>query len=282
MSLFRLSKVARNERAAHEAINHAFAKARNRDLLTPSDKRMLRKSRSSEMFAVNHYSRIHWAEILCSELSDRFSFNVRGFHGKRLFFCTLVDVSCIRDVDTSLDPLDLFEMKRYLRQALNGHDYIGVIEPAFYANLQEGCYTNMRCVSWHLHVLVWGISKNDADRLQSFHNASGRYRSLVPGVKPVHASLVYQGRLARTVRYMLKSPTVASRVTRYDHRRDGLLHVDHRGQLKPYFKQGQSAARPGERIRIFNVMKRLRLPDLSLSGGNGRALLRSAKRQART
>ena len=57
MSLFRLSKIGRNERAAYQVMNHAFANARNRDLLRPSDKQISRKHRSSEMFAVNHYSR---------------------------------------------------------------------------------------------------------------------------------------------------------------------------------------------------------------------------------
>jgi hypothetical protein len=86
-----------------------------------------------------------------------------------------------------------------------------MIEPAYYVNLQQGIYPQRRCISWHLHALVWGISQRKLRALLRALQASGRYVAVVPGLKAVDVREVQPGDLPTVVGYILKSPRSAYR-----------------------------------------------------------------------
>jgi hypothetical protein len=107
---------------------------------------------------------------------------------------------------------------------------------------------------------------------------SERKESLSQSLKDLKA---LQGDLPKVLGYLLKSPSVAYRVSRTDMQQpngDWLLTDD--GEVKAKFFQHKAALRPGERIQLFHAMKNHYLDQLALAGGQGRPLLAEAKRLA--
>jgi hypothetical protein len=96
-------------------------------------------------------------------------------HNQPIFLVTLVDRSCVTSVSAA--DVDIEAIKIRLRYGPVGS--FGLIEPAYYANLEEAL-PQRRCISWHLHALVWG-SANASSALCFALQASGRYAALVPG-----------------------------------------------------------------------------------------------------
>jgi hypothetical protein len=65
-------------------------------------------------------------------------------HNQPIFFVTLVDMCCATALSADID---LEDIKRRLRVGLRGLSYIGVVEPAFYTNLQVGVrFAGKRCL----------------------------------------------------------------------------------------------------------------------------------------
>jgi hypothetical protein len=79
---------------------------------------------------------------------------------------------------------------------------------------------------------------------------------------------------------MLKSPWSAYRVTKYRADKDGNMHRGAHGEERPFYLQGKSKLRPGERITLFHTLKPFYLDKLAVSGVQGAPLLARAKRFA--
>ena len=100
--------------------------------------------------------------------------------------------SCVTSVSAA--AVDIAAIKIRLRYGLRGLSFFGLIEPAYYANLEEGIYPQRRCISWHLHALVWGISQRKLRALLRALQAAGRYVAVVPGLKAVDVRAGSAGR----------------------------------------------------------------------------------------
>jgi hypothetical protein len=134
---------------------------------------------------------------------------------------------------------------------------------------------------WHLHALVWGISRKALSALLRDLEASGRYIAIAEGFKGVLAKRIKQGELPRVVGYLLKSPSWAYRLSRLEKKGpDGEIQTDIDGQPLTAYRQGKSKLRPGERITLFHTMKNHYLDKLAVAGGDGVRLLARAKRRA--
>ncbi|WWP78070.1 hypothetical protein V5279_36085 [Bradyrhizobium sp. 26S5] len=183
----------------------------------------------------------------------------------------------------SLTQEDLSRIKDRLRYGLRGLHYFAVVEPALYLNWKIAYQRDEKkqCVSWHLHGLVWGISKSRMQKRLRELRREGWYERLERGLRPTHVKVVQLGRLPRTVGYLLKSPISAYRVSAVDWIRDGKSVVDKNGVVQRKFKQTKSELRPGERLTLYFTMRHLYLDELALAGGEGRGLLAAAKRAAR-
>ena len=177
--------------------------------------------------------------------------------------------------------VDIESIKQRLRSGLSGRHYLGVVEPAYYVNLQHGRFAEPRCMFWHLHALVWGISRKNLSALLRELEASGRYIAIAEGFNGVRAKKIKQGDLPTVAGYMLKSPRSAYRLSRPEEKGpDGEVQTDINGQPLTYYMQSQSELRPGERITLFHTMKSHYLDQLAVAGGDGVGLLARAKRRA--
>jgi hypothetical protein len=233
-----------------------------------------------DLWVVNYWSRKIWGEAFCREVSAVLCDEDHSCR-QQVHFVTLVDISCATDVTgPEVDPTFL---KRRLRAGLTGLNYIGVIEPSYYTNLQAGVrFNGKRCIFWHQHALVWGTPEKKLRKLISSLEKAGRYRSIAPGLRATDVRRIKPSELPETVGYMLKAPANAYRVSLVD-RTDklGRTLINENGEVLQGFKQGKSQLRPGERVNLFRAMRHLFLDDLIVAGGNGVALAARIKRIAR-
>jgi hypothetical protein len=265
------------------ALQQAFEESRKRHTLSRGDRELPTPRFRDDLLAVNSFSRRIWGESLSNEISRLFCDGGDGTtHNRDVFFVSLVDVRCARSSTHRLAEKDLDFIKNRLRSGLRGYSYLGMVEPAYYVNLQHGVrYEGKRCMFWHLHALVWGVPLKDLRKRLRKLVKEGRYLAIADGLDATHIRKIKQGRLARHVAYLVKSPCRTYRVSVRDRMDDaGQPVVDAEGVVPQQFKQGKSRLRHGDRIVLFHAMKHLYLDRLAAAGGEGARLLRDAKRVA--
>lgn len=278
MKFFNETKIRAMARRHRSILMDAFDGARSGGRVTQSDRELIKPGECNVLGAMNGYSRIAWGKAVCQELACKFSLSDKNKHTGKVYLVTLADISCATKVDIADISLDF--IRRKLPLGLRGVSYLGMIEPAYYVNLQAGVrFTGTRCLYWHLHALVWGVTAKDIKTLVERLNGSANYLAIAPGLKGVHRKLIKQGDLPKVVGYILKPPVNGYRISRRDIERDGELLVDQNGEIQAKFKQGKSKLRPGERVALFHVMKDMRLDKLAVAGGQGVPLLARAKRR---
>jgi hypothetical protein len=278
-SLFSQTGIENDARNAASMLRYAFANAKNRHTVTACDKHRSSGNNRFSFSAVNPHSRMLWGEAVWNEISRYFCDDPdEPDHNQRLYFVTLIDLKCVTKVDAQ--DVSIAYIIRRLRLGLRGLNYLAVIEPAFYVNMQAGVrFNGKRCLCWHLHAVVWGVSKKEIKERMRLLNRSGQYVALVPGRKGAQSKRVRQGTLPVVVGYMFKPPVNGYRVTRYDRERDGQPVFNEDGEVQAKFLQGKGELRPGQHIKLFHVMKGLSLDQLTVAGGQGVPLLARAKRQ---
>jgi hypothetical protein len=265
------------------ALRRAFEESRRRHTLSRGDRELPKARLRNVLLAVNSFSRRIWGEAISNEVSRLFSGNGDGAkHNQDVYFVTLVDVTCARSPENPLTEADAELIKIRLRHGLRGYSFFGMIEPAYYANLQRGVrYIGKRCMFWHLHALVWGVSRKELKKRLRKLVVAGRCVAIADGLDATHIRKIKQGRLPAHVAYIMKSPSKAYRVSvrdREDARGQPVTDAD--GVVLQQFKQGKSDLRHGDRVVLFHAMKHLYLDKLAVAGGEGAGILKTAKRAA--
>lgn len=285
MSFYARTRIEYWQAKEQSALRLAFQESRKRHILTRGDRELLKPRFRYDLSAVNSFSRRIWGEAISDQLSLFFCDGRDGvIHNRDVYFVSLMDAACTRSPDDQLIDADLELIKRRLRYGLRKFSHIGMIEPAYYVNLQRGVrYSGRRCMFWHLHALVWGVQRKELQEYLRKMVIGARYVAIADGLNATHIRKIGQGRLAAHVAYLLKSPSKAYRVSVRD-REDGSGEpiTDADGVVLQQFKQGKAKLRHGERIVLFHAMKRLHLDRLAVAGGEGAKLLRTAKRLALT
>jgi hypothetical protein len=271
MKFFKQTRIQKYSSRADNHLKSAFSSARNRKTVSRNDRDLVRGQHDLYLRAVNHQSRLIWGKAISRQLARHLCASKSLNQNQPVFFVTLCDISCATAVENTKP-----NVKKYiahLRVGLRGLSYFAAIEPAYYTNLQQGSrIENKKCVFWHVHALVWGISEIELDRHVANLNESECYYAVAENLPGVDCRLIKRGDLAQMVGYCVKPPANSYRLSRIDTKWHGI----------PIYKfiQSKSPLRPGERIRLFHAMKNLCLPDLAFAGGEGTALLAAAKSDA--
>jgi hypothetical protein len=281
-SFFKRTEIYNKERLLDYKLREAFERSRKRHTVTKYEMALIRACYRNELSAINHHARILWGEVISDELSNFFCQGGDGSeHNQDVHFVTLLDHQCARSLNKPLTLEDFENMKLRLRYGLRGLNHLSVIEPALYANLQEGFrFTEKQCMFWHLHGLVWGISSRRLGVHLRELETDGRYLAIADGFRGTHHKLIKQGDLPYVAGYTFKSPAVSYRVSVKDQEKNGLPVINANGEVLQGYIQGKSELRLGERITMFHTMKNLHLDNMALAGGEGSKLLASAKRIA--
>ncbi len=280
MTFYSNTKIEYWQSREQSALRLAFQESRKRHTVTSGDRERLKLRFRNDLLAVNSFSRRIWGETVSNQLSSFFCDGGDGAtHNQDVFFVSLMDVTCARSPEDQLTEADLKLIGNRLRYGLRDFAYIGMIEPAYYVNLQYGVrHDGKRCMFWHLHALVWGVSRKELKKHLRKLVVAGRYAAIADGLDATHVRKIKQGRLPAHVAYIVKSPSKAYRISVRDREDEaGQPVVDADGVVLQRFKQGKADLRHGERIVIFHAMKHLYLDKLAVAGGEGAGLLRTAK-----
>ena len=283
MNFYSNTKIEDWQSREKSALRVAFQESRRRHTLTRGDRQLPSPKFRYDLLAVNSFSRRTWGEAVSREVSRFFCAGGDGVtHNQDVYFVSLMDIACARSQEDRLTDADLEFIKRRLKYGLRGYSYLGMIEPAYYVNLQHGVrYAGKRCMFWHLHALVWGISRKELKKRLRKLVKAGRYLAIADGLDATHTRKIKQGRLPKNVAYIVKSPCKAYRVSVRDREDDlGRPITGADGVVLQQFKHGKSDLRHADRITIFHAMKHLHLDKLTVAGGDGAELLKTAKRAA--
>jgi hypothetical protein len=264
---FRATRIADNEKNYRTSLIDAFETARNSGSISPIWRRNIRRNRTGIPSAANPASRLDWATTFSDVLENQFCTGDLC-HQPSLFFVTLIDRDWLTSVNSAID---LMQMKRKIRTATNRHSCIFVIEPGYYANIQNGLFPDSSCISWHVHGLMWDISADGMQALVDGLNRSAKYGTMIPTRTPAHSVAVKQRHLPRFVGYMVKPPANAYRVFCHRKRqqeRERTLGIE----VPAIYVQRKQAFRPGERVRLFRALNDIDPSDLLVGGGDGRQL----------
>jgi hypothetical protein len=210
--------------------------------------------------------------MVCEEFSNHFDLGPdKPEPHQRIFLVTLCDRRCCTSHQER--NLDIPRFIRILRRGLRGLSYLGMLEPAYYVNMCQGTHVHgKRLVSWHLHLLAWGISPREMKKRISGLNKSGVLLPIADGLAAAHQKRISRGKLADKFCYLLKSPRKAYRLYKYE-------QVTADGEIILRFKQKKDDLRPGERLTLFRLMQNLYLDHLAVAGGQGAEILRRVKRR---
>lgn len=273
MPLFEDSGAYAAEQLATAELLEAFETSRKRHLIYADDEDLVLADDGANLSAVCCSGRLCWAYFLCNELASHFDYDVGDRTiNQPVFLFTLVDISCARSSEEL--EVDLGPIINRLRKGLGDCNYVAVIEPGLYshvtipgANLKQS-----KCISWHLHALVWGMTRKKAKQLVAALNGSGKYTPVSPGQVGAHQRQVRERELASAVGYLLKPPKASYRLG---------LRTESVASGEPRHIQYRSALRPGERLTLYLQLRHLSLPDLWIAGGEGGAILGRVKRRSR-
>jgi hypothetical protein len=282
MSLFSKSGFSYQEHLSNTELQLAFEKSRKKHTITSKDQKHTDPNSVLDLCCVNYFSRLRWGKAFCKEFAMFFGLDDQNtFPDQPLFFITLTDVFCTTDHD---EPwIDIYTFKRKLQAGLRGLHYVGMVEPGLYVNVAPGTrWSNKKAVSWHLHAVCWGQTRNETKKRFCRLNRDGWYLSILDSQRGADQKEIPDRRLpnnrdrtflADKLRYLLKSPQKAYRIYKTE-------RMTPDGELVPCLRQRKSELRKGDRITLFHLMKGLHFPELAAAGGDRTDIMRKIKRAA--
>lgn len=174
---------------------------------------------------------------------------------------------------------DYGEAKQTLRNAFTGMNFLGVIEPAYYPKVKwERDERVGSLISFHAHVLVWDTSETKLRRHQ--REIRSRFKPVDRDDRstPMLNLLKTIEDLAKVVRYATKMPYEG-----YDKKKkENAVGPGGSSRRKPTsIEQTHLDLEPIQHYRLFNFLRKHRLFDAWLAGGDGAKVLREARKAAR-
>jgi hypothetical protein len=235
-----------------------------------SNFQILRPSDAFYLPAVNSKARIKWGAVFIQEIFQFFGITTdEDGPNEAMFLVTIADKSHL----TSDQPqqINLTRIKRKLGAGLRGLSYIGMIEPGYYNNIY-GLSGNKQknVVSWHGHLLVWGATEKQlAKRLAKIKS---HFTPIMPGLCAVHKKIIPRDQFGYKLWYVLKSPCKEYSIGKRRGRDEKT------GAAK--FKQNSRKISPGNRVKLYHLMRGMSLDKLAMAGREGRQLLQTIKYEA--
>ncbi|WP_424982082.1 hypothetical protein [Maritalea sp. S77] len=229
---------------------------------------LLARSKMKCMYAVNHYSRIGLMSVLMDVMAKSCDFS-----GERLRMITFAPARYALNLEDA-NTFKPSSMKKMISHYMQGHDYVGMIEPAYYPNSLHPETSRKGVIHWHAHFLSWGSGKVKISKIKKLANA--KHDSLVHGCSAFHTKTVKVGEVPSTLAYIFKSPRNA--YCSFISAREGQNIAGEK--LLASMKQRKKRLRPGEAARLALAMKDFDLDQLLVSGGEGKVFVEQIGAQA--
>jgi hypothetical protein len=216
--------------------------------------------------AVNCKSRIKWGHVFIEEIFN--FFNLAEYNDgpiEPVFLVTLAEKSGL--TTDQPQPINLSRIKRKLASALKGLSYIGMIEPGYYNNIYQSGEKQKNLVSWHGHFLVWGVTEKDLNR--HLNKIKPRFIPIMQGLCAAHKKKIPPDQFGCKLSYIVKSPRKEYSI--------GRRRNSDKNSETARFKQNSRNIRPGNRVKLFHLMRKIYLDQLAMAGGEGSKLLQDIK-----
>jgi hypothetical protein len=255
------------EKESGSLLKHAMSLKRIR---VNSNFQIHRNSDASSLLAVNSKARIKWGTTFIREIFDFFrKGSDKDGHTDPIFLVTIADKSHL----TTAQPqqIHLSKLRLKIGAGLMGLSYIGMVEPGYYNVIyDEFCNQRKNVISWHGHFLVWGVTEKQLAK--HLAKIKPRFTAVMPGLCAVHKKRIPADQFGYKLWYILKAP-------RKEYSIGERRECDEKtGAAR--FKQNSRTIRPGNRLKLFNLMRDMYLDKLAMSGGEGSKLLRRIKYEA--
>jgi hypothetical protein len=272
-------RISQNNFAAQhhrlDARLHAYSLSpRGRRVFTAELRNDLRPASALSLKAINHAARIAFAEGLVTALAaSTLNADTDGF-----YFVTLIVAQHAVPLENARE-FDTGQCVDVARRFLDGFDYVGLVEAAFYHNAPFVPEQSGPSVSWHLHAIVWNAEgKKLAERRRQFNQTN---RAFLPGCPPAHIRSLSLDDLPSYARYMSKASV--SEYTAYPMMRETVDPETGEIVKSPTgkWRNRKRPIRPGNLVRAMSALNSRTLSDLSFGGGEGKALRKNALKSAR-
>lgn len=225
--------------------------------------------------ACNYTARIEFARIATDHVT-RFTNSLP--RSEPVFWVTLIRDTYTVPYDEAA-ALNLFKLQQWVRAELLGCSFVGMVEAALYTNANEVRPGWKRAISWHTHLLVWGVTKQRMREIRDSINV--RFRTLIPGAKPAHFRLLRPEEIEGQALYMMKAPVNEYRIiTKMREAKDPNTRKIVR-EPTGAFRSRKYQLGPGDLTRMANLLAGKSLDGLAFAAGDGKKLLTGIKFEAR-
>jgi len=226
--------------------------------------------------ANNYTARVDYARIATAQVI-RFTNSLP--ESTPVFWVTLIAKRFTDPLDRAGD-FDPYELQRWARARLPRCSFVGMVEAAFYSNVGLVLHGMQKAVSWHVHMLVWGVTEQRMTELRDGINR--RVSTMVPGVKAAHFRELTPDEVEGQALYMLKAPVNEYRI--YAMKKTvadpdtGEITTPTTGRF--WTKKYQLG--PGDLVRMANIMTGKTLDTVAFAAGQGCPLLKAINFEALT
>ncbi|MDF3214808.1 hypothetical protein EN962_00255 [Mesorhizobium sp. M7A.F.Ca.CA.001.09.2.1] len=175
------------------------------------------------------------------------------------YFLTLSPIDFVTTA-AEAETYDWSVLQVWADKVLKGFCYFGIVDAAPYANTPTG---REKVVSWHIHAIVWGASRDEMEAFKDSVNE--RYGSLLPNREAAHVRVrsSWKG-LRQSLIYMLKAPLKTYRV--YAIKSSDKRPTGEYQQKKDWHRSGEAAA-------VCRFMHGAEIDKLCVAGLGGREVL---------
>jgi hypothetical protein len=256
---------------------HKIAERRFNDYLTSPNRRHhwrreafvqeLRFPASKYLFANNFAARCLFAEAAVQHLKEHL---IRTEPNHDTFFVTVAVRKFALSESESID-FNVSQLQAWFRHFLANFNFFAMVEAGLYVNWSINLSDKNRCISWHVHAIVWGSTyKRLRRKLQRIDQTC---ESVVPGLKTTDCRIIKPHQVASKLLYSLKAPQkeymVYPKRKRAFNPSTGKIITRKTGR----YCQKKRDIRPGNRVVLCRALADRHLDRLAFAGGEGRGLL---------
>ncbi|WP_187278873.1 hypothetical protein, partial [Methylobacterium sp. WL12] len=272
---------------ANEVLTHYVDYPRVNALIPSAGVRLkLDLAEAIELPANNAHARIRFAHIAFRHITE-----CRGIRCGPLCYVTITPAAFAKRLsdEAGITPDQCAQLRRtgpaahfsirrvqaLARQALGTIPFVGMVEAVMYKGWGPNGQFYGDWISWHCHLITWGATHKQLTA--ALAPLRVKHNSMLPGNSAAHIAPFNFNQLEQKIAYTLKAPQKATRVVFYKNSWTNPAT----GEIRPVgFKQKKDWLRPGERVRMLDVLADHTLDKLLFGNGVGSPLANAIRSEA--
>jgi hypothetical protein len=196
-------------------------------------------------------------------------------HGQENYLVTFTPERYVKPL-LAAKSFNIKKLQAWVRNLLRGFDYIAIVEPAYYSNINLGLHPPP-IIAFHVHIIV--RNPNTFRLRQIMDEVNRSHRSLVPGCPAADMRPIAPGDHHKVLKYVVKEPSGNYRA--YPMRKEVMDRQT--GEIESWmtgrFRQKSKPASPGVQLRTREVIKDWYMDKIILAGGAGCETLKAIRRE---